>query len=94
MSPGPAIRPDTEDPDRSLEELVRLGWTKGKADKVLQMYERWGCDETSKDIQRRSANGFISLREAQRVVTGTPNPRSSRPRDPATDGMTGTEEDT
>ena len=74
-SRSPARRPDTEDPDRSLEELARLGWTKGKADKVLQMYRKWGYDEISKDIQRRTKNGFISLREAQRIATGTPTPR-------------------
>ncbi len=76
-SRSPARRPD--DPDRSLEELVRLGWTKRKANQVLQMYSKWGYDEISKDIQRRSKNGFISLREAQLIVTGTPGPL-----DPAT----------
>ena len=35
-----ARRPD--DPDRSLEELVQLGWTKRKANKVLNMYSKWG----------------------------------------------------
>ena len=50
---------------RSLEELARLGWTKRKANKVLQMYSKWGY-------------GFITMREAQRIVTGTPNLRSIR----------------
>ena len=81
-SRSPARRPDTEDIDRSLEELARLGWTKRKALRVLQMYDRWGYDEISRDIQTRTKNGFISLREAQRIATGTPNPR-----EPATEGM-------
>ena len=93
-SRSPAARPETEDPDRSLEELARLGWTKRKARRVLQMYSKWGYDEMSKDVQRKYKNGFISLREAQRVVTGAPNPRSSRPRNPATDGMAVPEDDT
>ena len=80
-----AGRPETKDPDRSLEELARLGWTKRKAKKVLQMYSKWGYDETSKRIQRSTANGFITLCEAQRVVTGTPNPRITR--NSATEGM-------
>ena len=67
-SRSPAGRPDIEDPDRSREELARLGWTKRKALRVLEMYERWGYDEASKDIQRASKNGFISLREAQRMA--------------------------
>ena len=74
-SRSPAGRPDTEDPDRSLEELARLGWTKRKALRVLRMYDKRGYDEISKDIQRRTKNGFIGLREAQRIGTGTPNPR-------------------
>ena len=65
---SPARRPD--DPDRSVEELVRLGWTKRKANKVLKMYSKWGSDDVSRDIQRRTLNGFISLREAQRIATG------------------------
>ena len=81
-SRSPAGRPETEDPDRSLEELARLGWTKRKALRVLQMYDRWGYDEISRDIQTRTKNGFINLREAQRIATGTPNPR-----EPATEGM-------
>ena len=47
---------------------MRLGWTKRKANQVLRMYGKWGYDEVSKDIQRRCKNGFISLREAQRIV--------------------------
>ena len=77
-SRSPAGRPETDDPDRSLEELARLGWTKRKALRVLQMYSKWGYDETSKDIQRRTKNGLITMREAQRIVTGTPNLRSTR----------------
>ena len=46
------------------------------------MYEKWGYDEFPEDIQWRTKNGFISLREAQRIGTGTPNPR-----EPATEGM-------
>ncbi len=56
------------DPDRSPEELERLGWTRRKARLVLQRYEKWGYDENSKDIQSRSKNGFLSLREAQRLA--------------------------
>ena len=67
-SRSPARRPD--DPDRSLEELVQLGWTKRKANKVLKMYSKWGYDDVSRDIQQRTLNGFISLREAQRIATG------------------------
>ena len=85
-SRSPARRPD--DPDRSLEELVQLGWTKRKALRVLQMYDRWRYDEISRDIQTRTKNGFISLREAQRIAAGTPNPR-----EPATEGMAVHEEE-
>ena len=61
-----------------MEELARLGWTKRKALRVLRMYEKWGYDEISKDIQRRTKNGFINMSEARRVVVGTPNPRIIR----------------
>ena len=90
-SRSPARRPD--DPDRSVEELVRLGWTKRKANKVLKMYSKWGYDDVSRDIQRRTLNGFISLREAQRIAKGTTDMRSTRPRDPATEGMAVPEEE-
>ena len=60
---------------------------------MLQMYSKWGYDETSKDIQRRTTNGFITMREAQRIVTGTPNLRSIRTRNPATEALAVHEED-
>ena len=66
-SRSPAGHPDTEDPDRSREELLRLGWTKRKALQVLKMYGKWGYDEISKETQRKSKNGFLSLREAKRI---------------------------
>ena len=60
-SRSPERRTDTEGTDRSLEELVRLGWTKRNANKALRMYSKWGYDEISKEIQRKSKDGFISM---------------------------------